>query len=85
MKNLKNAKYPNIEIERLKAGLSTEELCQMAGISTYRYPKIIDGSSRLDIETLKRLCEIFSCDQEYLIQENKSNYGKSRKEATVNG
>lgn len=81
MKNINDLKYFNIEVERLKAGLTVQELSQMVGISHARYPRIVRGTSPLDIVTLDRFCEIFGCDRDYLIQENNSNYGKSKKEA----
>ena len=61
-------KYPNIEAERARHGLSRNSLCTILGVSSQSYRGWQNGSHEMPIKSLCRLAQAFNCTTDYLLE-----------------
>lgn len=58
--------YPNIEAERARRGMTTEELACMLGVSRKTYYNWV-SQGKIPFDKVKQLSEIFSVSTDYLL------------------
>lgn len=70
-------KYPNIEAERARNGMSVSEVAKAIDVSPYTYTSMVKGKNPITVIVLDRLCELYGgCDRDYLLQEGgNAHYG----------
>ena len=56
----------NIEAERARAGMTTNELSEKLGISQKTYVKYVNGSP-ISSDVLEKMAELFNCSIDYLL------------------
>lgn len=61
--------YPNIEAERVRNGMSKEEMSRKLGISLKTYYNWLNGLTAIPSTALKRMSEMFGVGIEYLLTE----------------
>lgn len=61
--------YPNIEAERVRKGMSKEELAGKLDISLKTYYNWLNGLTAIPSTALKKMSVIFEVDIGYLLQE----------------
>lgn len=61
-------KYPNIEAERARHGLSKTSLCTILGVTQKSYRNWQSGSHDMPVKTLCRLARTFNCSADYLLE-----------------
>ncbi len=64
---MKTALYPNIEVERVRRGLSKDEVAEKLGVSrkTY-YNWVVKGN--IPTRSVKRLAQFFNVSADYLLE-----------------
>lgn len=60
-------KFPNIEAERGRRGMTKEELAKTIGISTKTYSNWQSGSTDVPCAQLVAMANFFSCSIDYLV------------------
>ena len=63
--------YPNIEAERVRKGLTKEELAKELGVSTKTYYNWLSGFTAIPSTALKKMSTMFEVSMEYLLVEKK--------------
>ncbi len=63
---MKVLKYPNIEAERARRGLTTEELAEKLGVSRKTYYNWI-SQGKVPMNKVQQLSELFSVSTDYLL------------------
>ena len=63
---MKILKYPNIEAERARMGLTTDELACMLGVSRKTYYNWV-SQGKIPMDKIEQLSEIFSVSTDYLL------------------
>ena len=63
---MKKLKYPNIEAERARRGLSIEELSEMLGVSRRTYHNWI-AQGKIPFDKIDALATLFSVSTDYLL------------------
>lgn len=61
--------YPNIEAERVRNGLSREELARKIGISLSTYYNWLAGRTAIPSTSLKKMAQCFGVGIDYLLVE----------------
>ena len=61
--------YPNIEAERVRKGMSREELAEKIGISLSTYYNWMTGRTAITSTALKKMAGIFGTTIDYLLVE----------------
>ena len=70
-------KYPNIEAERVRSGLSRDDFSKAAGINKRVYENIQYGNTRMQLDVAARFAKLTGKSIEYLIQEGR-NHAESK-------
>lgn len=60
-------KYPNIEAERARLGLSKEELARRLGVATKTYYNWLNGVNPIPSDALIEMAQIFRSRTDYLL------------------
>lgn len=60
-------KFPNIEAERARMGLSKEELAKHLGIATKTYYNWLNGVNPMPCDALVEMSELFKVKTDYLL------------------
>ncbi len=58
---------------RIQNNFTQEELAKKIGIKQYTYSNYESGKTEPNIETLKKIADIFNVDTDYLIERNSPN------------
>lgn len=62
--------YPNIEAERVRKGMSKEDLADELGISLKTYYNWLNGLTAIPSTALKKMSTIFGVEIGYLLEES---------------
>ena len=60
-------KYPNIEAERARAGLSKKAVAEHIGVNVRTYQNWQAGRSCIPSDKLCALCDLLNCSADYLL------------------
>lgn len=60
-------KYPNIEAERIKKGISKDEFAAALGVSRRTLRNWQNGDTDLPLSKLIKICGILGCRSDYLL------------------
>jgi transcriptional regulator with XRE-family HTH domain len=60
-------KYPNIEAERIKRGITKEEFAAEIGVTKRTVRNWQSGDTELPVSKLLRICNILGCRSDYLL------------------
>ena len=60
-------KYPNIEAERIKRGISKDGFAEALGVSKRTVSNWQNGSTELPITKLVKICAVLDCRSDYLL------------------
>jgi len=65
-------KFPNIEAERARLGLTKADLADLIGVS-YRTFYNWEQSGKFQLDAMQRMAELFNCSLDYLAQTKEEN------------
>lgn len=60
-------KYPNIEAERIRRGISKEDFAEAIGVSKRTLGNWQRGSTELPVPKLLKICAVLGCRSDYLL------------------
>lgn len=69
-KGVINVKYPNIEAERARLGLSKEEFAKKLGVATKTYYNWLNGVNPIPSNILLDMADMCNSDIDYLLGRN---------------
>ncbi len=61
-------RYPNIEAERARSGLTKGAMCERVGISRNTYSNIQSGNHEAAMKTFVKLSNLFGCTVDKLLE-----------------
>lgn len=65
-------KYPNIEAERARRGITRTDMVGVMDVSYATYRNIMTGKSQMPYDTARKLATYFGVPIEYLMEEARS-------------
>ena len=74
-RNIMAGGTPQTRIKELRksSNITQQQLANYLGVDQSLIPKLENGSRKLNISIIEKLCSLFRCSEEYLMGEN-SNY-----------
>lgn len=64
---MENLKYPLIEAERIKCGISKQSFAEALGVSERTVRAWQNGRTELPLSKLVKICQILGCRSDYLL------------------